>query len=262
MGKIEEPLSNINGNIDKQIVWNVVMPDEPGVPELDLLPNFKRLKRFAKLAGVKQLTIESRDGYKSIFESSTEEIDADGSIDSSNDGLLIYAEPMSHTTVTNIRSYGTDDCTDFHWTNSTIAINMSELKDRAIRVARNDQELTERSLWAHLLNIAVADGIYDAAKQNMISKERVSKLSQGLFGAAVLEFACVTIADLTILNPIQATAWLTGLVTLTQVGNILAGLGNRNRLGDFRISVVPGKNYDRVLASLVMPRLFKVVKAA
>ena len=66
---------------------------------------------------------------------------------------------------------------------------------------------------------------------------------------------------MTILNPTQATVWAVGLISVTQVANIIAGLGNRNKFSDFRKSFVPGKNYDRVLASFVMPRLFKVVKA-
>lgn len=260
MANIELPLASIKDYDDKEIVWKVEMQNQPEEPEQGLYLDFTRLKKFAKLAGVKHLTIESQDGGKSIFKKSIKEIDDDGIIDSSDSGLLIQAEPLSHTTVTNVKDYSDYDVTDFHWTNGIIKINMTELNDRALRASRNYHEFTEQSLWAHLLNVAIADGIYDAAKQSLISESRVSALGRKFFGATILELAAVSIADLTIFNPTEATSAMIALLGLTQFCNVMAGLAQGNTFSDFRKSFLPGKNYDRVLASLVLPRVFKVIK--
>ncbi len=251
------PLSELSGHYDDSLSWQVNLP--PFVPLESMILDTDRLEKFTHLAGLKHVSISSKAGEITSYHVAVNQISSGGVPTAmANAGQLVHKAVLSRSDIVKDDEY--NHFSDFIWNDGVIQVNSSELNDRALRIVAKDDTIKSPYLWATLLNEAIADGIYQSAKENLLGRN-VSRFNRTAFYVTIGELATESLVNEAVSRNLgSAMLYGAGVIAINQGAVTALGRINGNYLRDRRWSLIPGYQADRVLLAKVIPRLLPVIK--
>ncbi len=223
--------------------------------------NAQRIKTFARIAGLDNLYIYSEPGEVSEYEFNLDRINADGTavMDASHE-MLVHKAVLSSGMIAKHEHQEYEKFSDFSWGDGIIKVNSSELNDRVLRLADKYKMANAQHLWSLLLNEVIADGIYQVAKENLAG-DNVSPLNRAAFWATMSELGLFSVLNESFRRSIESkTIYSLGVLALDQammVGSSM--IFGKNSIRDWRWSLIPGYQLDRILLARIIPKLLPVV---
>jgi hypothetical protein len=252
------PLSEIQHYQDAQLSWMVNLHQHAPLERLAL--DTKRIKNFARIAGLVHLEIYSGSGDVTSEDITIAGVNGYGALSATGARIKsVNKQPLASSQTSINGSDQNNQFRDFVWSNGSIKLNSNELNQRA-RLSIDDK-VTIRSpqLWANLLNEALANGIYDSAKSSLGS-ENNSNYSRILFRRFVMLEVFQNLFDFAIKLDVYESAFSAGALAMTmQAATLAVGVARGNNFRDYKWSIIPGLHYDRMLAAKIIPKLYPVV---
>jgi len=260
MNKTERavPLYSISNYKSEGLTCKVNLPEYVSFDHTHF--NANRLKIFARIAGLDHLYIYSEPGETSQYEFNIDGINADGTATMDvNREILIHRAVLSSNSIAQHKDGRLENFSDFSWGDGIIKINSSELNDRVIRLANKFELTNAQHLWSVMLNEVIADGIYQVAKKNLVGSG-LSSINRGAFWSTMSALGLLSVSNESFNHNISSRIiYSLGFLAVEQTAMVAAGRIYKNRLRDWRWSLIPGYQLDRVLLAKVIPKLLPVV---